>query len=215
MIVCGTPINAQCPYKHSIGGIVGNFSAFSYKTFVSEHFSMNFDVGYKLTPTFYSCTYSCTSKDEKSSWISNSIYRNTFCSVELNPNFMYEGNFTKGLYGFAGGGISLGYCWNTLNGLCVIGPGPHVYGQGNLQETKLDAFNAGEIGINAIFGLEYAFNFPLALSIDFRPGYGMIFWKRYYDLVAVPSNEPIKQKSSMQYHFFDWGLCFGIRYLFH
>ena len=31
---------AQAPYKHSIGGTVGNFEAFSYKTFFTNHLAL-------------------------------------------------------------------------------------------------------------------------------------------------------------------------------
>lgn len=139
---CGTA-NAQAPYKHSIGGTVGSMEAFSYKTFIGDHFAFQIDAGYKLTLG--------ASKD----------FNLTIYDVEANPNFMYEGNFTKGLYGFIGGGVSLGYCWN-LGGWDYYNYYSRHHG-------------LGKFGVNAIMGLEYKFNIPLTLQFDFRPGYGLLF----------------------------------------
>lgn len=90
-------------------------------------------------------------------------------TLRVNQNFMYEANAIKGLYWFVGGG------W---------GVGPSIY------------FDDGYFGLNAIGGLEYNFNFPLAMQFDFRPGWGMGFeW-------------------GTTWHYFDWGLNLSIRYMF-
>ncbi|MBO4580983.1 MAG: hypothetical protein J5701_01680 [Bacteroidales bacterium] len=98
--------------------------------------------------------------------------------VEVNPDFMYQANAAGGLYWFVGGGFGLGYAFNDF----------WRYGYGG--EVL------GKFGINAIGGLEYKFNIPLALQFDFRPGFGMIFGNHV--------TEP----------YFDWGLNLSLRYAF-
>ncbi len=39
--------NAQAPYKHSIGVTVGSMQAISYKTFPTDHFAIQLDLGTK------------------------------------------------------------------------------------------------------------------------------------------------------------------------
>lgn len=75
-------VNAQAPYKHSVGVTVGSFEAFSYKTFLMDNLALSLDAGFNVWP-----------------W-----------SIEVNPNLMYEAP-TKagGLHWLVGGGISLGY----------------------------------------------------------------------------------------------------------
>ena len=156
---------AQAPYKHSIGVTVGNFNAISYKTFLANHLALQLDLGYKYT-------------------IGANKYGNmNISTLELNPNLMYEGHFTKGLYGFIGGGFSLGYSW--------------FYGvyDGWFIDTYY-RYDYGKFGANGIVGLEYKFNIPLTLQLDFRPGYGMLF----NDDVAV--------------EYFDWSVNLGVRYTF-
>ena len=135
---------AQAPYKHSIGVTVGNFEALSYKTFFTNHLALQLDLGYKYT-------------------IGATHYGNIDVnSVELNPNLMYEGHFTKGLYGFIGGGVSLGYSWRW-----------GVYDV--LFFSSRYRYDYGKFGVNGILGFEYKFSIPLTLQLDFRPGYGMLF----------------------------------------
>ena len=52
----------------------------------------------------------------------------------------------------------------------------------------------GKFGVNAIGGIEYKFNIPLTIQADLRPGFGLAF--------GYGGSFP----------YFDWGLCFGIRY---
>lgn len=164
---CGT-VKAQAPYNNSIGVTVGNMQSVSYKTFIGSHFGIQVDLGTKITR-------GAGRHWEMDIW-----------DLELNPNFMYEGHFTKGLYGFIGGGVSLGYCWNVWHhDLDYAG---HHWGA----YTE----DSGKFGVNAIMGLEYKFNAPVTLQFDFRPGYGLLFdtdWHRSY---------------------FDWGLNLGVRYTF-
>ena len=74
-------VQAQAPYKHSIGVTVGSMQAVSYKTFPTDHFAIQLDLGTKYN-------YSIIAG-----------YGSTHWSMELAPSFMYEGHFVKGLYG--------------------------------------------------------------------------------------------------------------------
>jgi hypothetical protein len=137
------PVRAQAPYRHGIGATIGTTQAFSYKVFPCNHFAIQLDLGTKY----------CY------------VYGSHLWSLELAPNFMYEGHFTAGLYGFAGLGGSIGYNWQPFS---YIHYGDHV-----------SRHNA-KGGLNGIFGLEYKFEIPLALQFDFRPGYRCVF-NRYFD----------------------------------
>ena len=143
--------NAQAPYKHSIGATLGTTQAVSFKSFPTNHFAIQLDLGTK------------------------------YCYVYGTPNFMYEGRLAGGLYGFVGAGGSIGYNWQ---------PFPYVY------YGYHTSVHNGKGGVNGFFGLEYKFNIPLTLQLDFRPGYRCVFNRYGAD------------------HIFDWGLNFGVRYTF-
>lgn len=142
-------VQAQAPYHYGFGVTAGNMQALSFKA-CSGHFAFQLDLGTKVVKT-------------------NGLYRKnvgfeglSFWDLELNPNFMFEGHFGKGLYGMFGLGLSIGYCWNDIAYPTWIG----------LIRTRYDL---GKCGANGIFGLEYKFNAPVALQFDFRPGYGCLF----------------------------------------
>ena len=109
-----------------------------------------------------------------------------YLSVETNVNLIYqkkikEKTYTE-LFLLAGGGVSLGYSWT---------PG------------------SGKFGINAIMGLEYVFkNIPLAIQIDLRPGYGLLFNSnyKYVDAIFFTHNNP--------WSHFDWCIPLTFRYSF-
>ena len=161
---------AQAPYKHSIGVTVGfSTQAVSYKTFPTDHFAIQLDLGPKYN-------YSIIAG-----------YGSTLWSMEIAPSFMYEGHFVKGLYGFVGGGLSLGFGWNP----------PVTYYTSYSPEIQFRKIT-GKGGAHGIIGLEYKFDIPLTLQLDFRPGYRFQF-----------NHEFIGN------HTFEWGLpSFGVRYTF-
>ena len=151
-------LNAQAPYRHSIGVTAGNMNAFSYKTFFTDHLAFSIDAGYKLTHTY--ATYHV--KNSNTAYNINNFFPNTF---EVNPNLMYEAPTNAGgLHWFVGGGISGGYGWANYYDVWY-GSYKYYY---------------GKIGVNAIGGVEYKFNIPLTLQADFRPGFGMMFNKHYH-----------------------------------
>lgn len=136
--------NAQDPYKHGIGVTLGTTQAVSYKTFPVNHFAIQLDLGTKY----------CY------------VYGSHLWSLELAPNFMYEGRLAKGLYGFAGLGGSIGYNWQPFS---------YIYYGYHVSRDNCKA------GVNGIFGLEYKLDIPLALQFDFRPGYRCIFNRHFAD----------------------------------
>lgn len=99
------------------------------------------------------------------------IYGELLSVFEVNPMFMYQGtimeNSVCSIDWFTGGGLSMGFMTDDL---------------------------MGEFGLNAIAGIEFAFSKAVALSFDFRPGYGL----------AYISGETES--------FFDWGLQLGLRF---
>ena len=107
--------------------------------------------------------------------------------MELAPSFVYEGHFVKGLYGFIGGGVSLGFSFYP----------PVSYYVPRTPEMQTREI-MGKFGAHGMAGLEYKFNFPLTLQLDVRPGYRFLFNNE----VAVD-------------HTFDWGMVnIGARYTF-
>ena len=146
-------VNAQTPYKNGIGVSGGNMQALTFKTFGGNHFAFQLDLGTKIIAT-------------------NGRFKNmdlkgvSFWTLELNPNFIFEGRLGGGLYGLVGLGASIGYDWNYM---------PY-------RGMFLDWYQRsdyGKCGANGIFGLEYKFNAPVAMQFDFRPGYGCVFAKHY------------------------------------
>ena len=97
--------NAQSPYKHGIGATVGTSQAVTYKTFPTQHFAIQVDLGTKY----------CY------------VYGSHLWSLDLSPNFMYEGRLCKGLYGFVGLGGSLGYNWQPFSYITGLEPGDPGY----------------------------------------------------------------------------------------
>jgi len=163
-------VNAQTPYKNGIGVSVGNMQALTFKTFGGNHFAFQLDLGTKYITTV-------------GRFKNVDLKGVSFWTLELNPNFIFEGKLSGGLYGLVGLGASIGYCWTTIQYQSFLG----------IWHTRNDF---GKCGANGIVGLEYKFNAPVALQLDFRPGYGCLFAKNY------------------DAHYFDWSANLGIRYTF-
>lgn len=161
---------AQAPYQHSIGATVGfSTEAISYKTFPTDHFAIQLDLG----PKYNHCIILG--------------YGSRHLSMEIAPSFMYEGHFVKGLFGFVGGGFSLGFTWwPSVSYYVSYSPDMQIH---NIM---------GKGGVHSIIGLEYKFDIPLTLQVDFRPGY---FFQFNHEFIGD--------------HTFEWGLpSIGVRYTF-
>ena len=107
-------------------------------------------------------------------------------TIELNTNIMYQKKVKEKenfyLFWFIGCGGTLGFEFVRIN---------------------------GKFGANAILGLEFVFNkYPLAIQIDLRPGYGMLFnsgGKLNSDFF-IPDTNP--------WHHFEWLIGIALRYTF-
>ncbi len=95
-------LNAQAPYKHSIGATTLNLNGVSYKTFLTDNLALSVDAGVKWTVT--------------SIWGFSGVP----LSAEVNPNVMYEA-LAGPIYWFAGGGVSIGGWGAGKFGLNAIG----------------------------------------------------------------------------------------------
>jgi hypothetical protein len=94
-----------------------------------------------------------------------------FWGIDINPNIMYQHKISaSNFFWFLGGGWSLGYVFTDLD--------------------------CGKFGANVIGGIEYKFNSPISLQLDYRPGYGLLFGKHFSE------------------SYFDWGLNLSVRYTF-
>ena len=163
-------IYAQNPYKHSFGITAGNMQALSYKTFGSKYFAFQVDLGTKYIVT-------------NGSFKNFNLEGVNLWTLELNPNIMFEGRLFGNMYGLVGLGASIGYSWSMFQYRGFLGAW-------NIRK------DFGKCGANGIFGLEYKLSAPIALQIDFRPGYGCLFAENY------------------DAHYFDWSVNLGIRYAF-
>lgn len=142
--------NAQAPYKNGFGVSVGNMQALTFKTFAGNHFAFQLDLGTKIT---------CTDGRVKNNYNFSGL---DIWTLELNPNFIFQGRLAGNLYGFVGIGASIGYSWNTFS-----------WGWFSSRS------DFGKCGANGIIGMEYKFNAPVALQFDFRPGYGCLFAEHF------------------------------------
>lgn len=153
------------PYDHSLGISGGMFNGVSYKALVGEHLAVQTDLGVHLT-----------------------IFDNVNLSFMANPMLMYQSAFYSSevceIDFFAGGGLSIGFSrYNYIH-------------NNDTTYYYYDDYESvgGEFGLNGITGIEFAFNkAPMALSFDFRPGYGLFYG---YDVE----------------HCFDWGVNLGMRF---
>ena len=105
-----------------------------------------------------------------------------YTSCVTNTNVMYQKKVkNSNWFWFMGGGVSMGF---TLLG---------------------DA----KFGANIITGVEYVFDKkPLAIQMDIRPGYGILFssFSKIGDNGWLPEDNP--------WHHFDWMAGFTLRYTF-
>ncbi len=190
-------------YKHSIGVNVGNQYGVSYKAFLfdNENLALQIDLGVRLQETSGSGKYK---RGDASTFKFKSA---DFYTFEVNPNVLYQKEFFSfdggKLSWFAGGGISLGLLgeyslcslkWDTWS----------YYWPDRVITDENDAKTVyGKFGFNAIGGVELKFTkIPLAISCDFRPGYGLGFWGKKVN----------GDKVSETVHFFDYEIAVGVRY---
>lgn len=138
------------------------------------------------------------------------VYDDLYGTFLVNPNFMYQGtmwsNHICSIDWFIGTGTSLGLATNELG----------------YENKEYNDNIGGFFGANGILGIEFAFSKALALSFDFRPGYGLYFgdvrkngysstyhyskYGGYYDYTYYTYTDFALK------HIFDWGVNLGLRF---
>ena len=109
-------------------------------------------------------------------------FANGIYDFTLNPNVLYHIDLAADVKLYVGGGFNLGFMATDL------------------AITNFDRM-LGKFGANAVVGACYQLpGVPLALAVDFRPGYGMGFRD------ADPTG------GSGLLHMFDWKLALAVRY---
>lgn len=145
-------MNAQAPYKHSVGATLISINGVSYKTFLTDKLALSIDGGFK--------------------WTVSPVmgYAAVPLTGEVNPNLMYEaGAGPQGLYWFAGGGISLGgwtgagkFGFNAIGGVEYKFSDVPLTLQGDFRPGFGLAFNSfaasGYFDWGLCFGIRYTIN---------------------------------------------------------
>ena len=87
-LVSGLSLQAQSPYRHSIGGVGCTMWGVSYKTFLSDHVALSLDFGNQFVQT------------GGEDWPQVDVF-----SIELNPNLMEKDQPLSRLWanGYLGG----------------------------------------------------------------------------------------------------------------
>ena len=146
-------LNAQAPYKYSMGAVFGNMEGISYKMFVADKLAFQADLGVKFFATQFGKVVTPAPYVPGDPVIPvTPIAIKTFVDVELNPHIMYQRSAKATEAGqlswFVGVGASIGYQFDKN----------------------------GKFGANLIGGIEYSgAKTPLSVQLDYRPGYGMLF----------------------------------------
>lgn len=154
--------------NNELGVVVGSFNGFSYKRIVSNSFATLSEIGFP----FYKSP--CLIQDGDLNKVANGTM--SLWGFELDQNFLFNRQFENQWTFFVGGGVSVGMV---------------------VDYYTYDVF--AKTGVNAIVGCEYAFsNVPLGISLDFRPGYGTMYFPENVLLVSL----------------FDWKLALSLRYCF-
>ena len=193
-------------YQQSVGLMVGNFTGFSYKLFLTDKVALQSDLGVGIQGTaggiggtvFKDGVPLALYKYETLKGITISIY-----DFVINENVLYQVPIKKTNISYIlGAGMSLGFgspYKMTSNGL-------------SNWQTEEDGTNSGnpeicfKYGMNVYIGAEYKVpDAPITFGADFRPGYGLL--ATHHDLGGDMSE-------SIQYHFFDWRLTVSMRYCF-
>lgn len=199
MILLGTLTLSAQDYVHSIGVNVGSMYGVSYKGFIFgiDGLALQADLGVRLGTTSSAVSGNVTMKangQSSTKSFSKFDYNPVYFTFEVNPNIVYQQPITDFGWGslswFAGGGVNVGMMkWAD------------EWGHMNKKENKV----GGKFGINGLGGLELGFSgAPLAMSFDFRPGYGLYFDSEKKDGVETRTTAS----------FFDWAMVLGLRYCF-
>ena len=76
------------PYDNAVGTTVGFMNGLKFKTFPTDHFALQFDLGYRFMWDY--------------------MHNYVPAILSFNPNVMYEASAGYGFYWFVGGGLNIG-----------------------------------------------------------------------------------------------------------
>ena len=204
-------------YTHSIGGVVGSMYGVSYKGFIFgvDGLALQADLGVQLMSTAGSTSYVEKYDGTKVSDADGNLRKLPVFTFVANPNVLYQSNIASWGFGsldwYAGGGLSIGLMKQNGTGFeekhnnsWYSYPSAYAFADA---DGKADPV-LGKFGVNAVAGVELGLSsVPLAISFDFRPGYGLGFYS------GKNSNDS-KWTTSETFNFFDWTLAVGVRYCF-
>lgn len=172
LLLAAAIMTANVMAQHEIGAVVGGLNGASYKYWFSDNLALQADLAVGLTQT--------VARDQVLGELVLEPFNWDIFDFTINPNVLYHFALPANFKIYVGGGANVGLL-------------------GNLNENYATN-NAvlGKFGLNAMVGACYRFsNVPIALALDFRPGYGLSFDSR---------------DNNWYCHMFDWKLAFAVRY---
>ena len=204
-------------YHHSVGGTVGTDYGFRYKGFFggTSGLGIQADLMVRISNMGKNWTNHSRYNGNTTTTKVKNGWNMAYWTFEASPDIFYQGAIKSWGWGsidwFAGGGMSLGMM-KTLDWGSVVRDVFGSYGYdydydwdyGEYQDGYRDKVN-GKFGVNAMLGVEISFaKIPLAVSTEFRPGYGLLFGTN-----KIGNATQVNWMS-----FFDWGLSASVRYCF-
>ena len=172
LLFVATIMAANLMAQHEIGAVVGGLNGASYKYWFSDNLAIQADLAVGLTQVAARDQY-------QNVWISDNMNWDVF-DFTINPNVLYHFALPADFKIYVGGGANVGLIGSLNQNFTTNNP------------------VLGKFGLNTMVGACYRFsNVPIALALDFRPGYGMAF----------DTND-----RGWYSHMFDWKLAFAVRY---
>lgn len=215
VLLLGTITMSAANYTNSVGGTAGTMYGFTYKGFVFgvDGLALQLDLGLNL-PALAGKMIMKTGNNK----MKYDFMFGDFLEFQLNPNFVYQSEISSWGWGsldwFIGGGLSFGlmYWYGDImlkgDELELGKSGWNTYSRSDMEKGmgfKDKDVTYGKFGLNAIGGIELGWKkVPLAVGVDFRPGYGIGF--------NETKMNDVKTKQTL--HFFDWALVASVRYCF-
>lgn len=192
-------------YQHSIGIDVGTLYGLSYKAFIFPtvpELALQIDGGINIFATGGTAIAKVSDFESGLTVSKNTQFgRMQVYDLVLHPNVVYQKEWAQYDWGvlswYAGGGFNIGYMRQNSKAY------DYNTGQYDYFPLMIGLSMRGKFGLDAVGGLEMLFkDAPLALSVDFRPGYGTGWgWEKYDDY-----------QQNINLHYFDWTLAIGLRY---
>lgn len=183
--------------QDQVGVYLGGFNGLSYKHFLSKNLALQCDLGVGLQETVGNTVWyaygTALGQKIQEHHASETVTDLCYYDFSLNPNLLYQADLGHRFAIYGGAGVSLGL---------ADGLKDHGHSTDDLM---------GKWGVNGIVGAEYKFGkAPLAVAIDFRPGYGMLFNNDVYSHSQY--NNIADVRSGGYANIFDWKLGLAIRY---